>query len=747
MPFAKAENEMEKKKTGSFSRFSVVFLALLVFLAVAIGLYMGEYAKFNPINGTFQNYNPVRRLLDGQVPYKDFQDYLGFGHLYLGTAATLLAGGTYRGSLIAFTVLTFLSTSAVFIVLGRSVAGKKHMVFFTALCVMVFLAWQMIDKKWPVFPGNAPSAFSVGNSARMIRASVLPLTAMFLLAVKDGSGIRGIAACALISAAAFLWCNDYGISCWICIALMFFIVLLASGTGFVRAVLLSALELLLSLFFIFALVELFTLGHFAEWFKSTFGTGGYQSWYYNSLKSHYLYDLDFSAAVIIQALLCVYYLIRLIMKRGSRSSVIRYGIPAYFNMVCFCAANEYKLLSGGYLWEACEIVMGATLIAEVFSFVISRCDFERAFFKKAFVAVEVMLATGVALAAVAFVFMSSGEKQGTYVPQLGGYNAELGDDLLETSDFIDGRSFFATYASAQEVVEDKFQPSGTDYIIHVLGDSTREEYLESFVKGDHELAVTINEEYSFYEYWVQRANWFFYRELYGRWHPVYSNDYETYWETNEYPEENALTGNIAVEIADLGPAVKKLVIRTDKNVNGIADVFVDWSVKKNGSALLFHPMLYVENTGAVFACYPGSGAFAGYFDTNWLRAENSEFVPVTVSDGYGEAVLTSYPEKDTVLEIRKAACGRILPVQFDYVHISSAEISADGDITLSVVNTLRNEKIAEETKQIELSGERFEVIDVKKDSMLRITVGSQDIAKISELLKEMNMARCYKGAE
>lgn len=62
------------------------------------------------------------------------------------------------------------------------------------------------------------------------------------------------------------------------------------------------------------------------------------------------------------------------------------------------------------------------------------------------------------------------EKGGVYVEALGGHLTERGQDLLDTDTFLNGEDFFATYASAQEVVSDTYQPSGTDYIIHVLGD-------------------------------------------------------------------------------------------------------------------------------------------------------------------------------------------------------------------------------------------------------------------------------------
>lgn len=65
----------------------------LFIICILHAIPAGHYANFTPMNGTFQNYNPIRRLLAGQIPYKDFQDYLGMGHLYTGAIATYVIGG------------------------------------------------------------------------------------------------------------------------------------------------------------------------------------------------------------------------------------------------------------------------------------------------------------------------------------------------------------------------------------------------------------------------------------------------------------------------------------------------------------------------------------------------------------------------------------------------------------------------------------------------------------------------------
>ncbi len=108
--FCKKGKVLGRIKGCSMKRWIGAVEVFLLLAACALhGAKAGHYADFYPLNGTFQNFNPVRRLLDGQVPYRDFVDYLGLGHLYGGGVCTALLGGDYRASLTAFSFLTILS--------------------------------------------------------------------------------------------------------------------------------------------------------------------------------------------------------------------------------------------------------------------------------------------------------------------------------------------------------------------------------------------------------------------------------------------------------------------------------------------------------------------------------------------------------------------------------------------------------------------------------------------------------------
>lgn len=58
-----------------------LWILVLVLIGVAAGAERIWLSDFLAINGDFQNYNILRRFLDGQVPYRDFTNYLGMGVL------------------------------------------------------------------------------------------------------------------------------------------------------------------------------------------------------------------------------------------------------------------------------------------------------------------------------------------------------------------------------------------------------------------------------------------------------------------------------------------------------------------------------------------------------------------------------------------------------------------------------------------------------------------------------------------
>lgn len=729
--FTGVQRTKEKvRKVNSSTWLFVVEIVLMALLCYVHSVRAGHYANYFPINGTFQNYNPVRRLLNGQIPYRDFQDYLGMGHLYIGTLFTVIFGETYRASLIAFSFLTFGGLALLSFTVGLAVLKKKEI---SAAITNMVLVMLLIE---PAFFKNTVSGTSeilealeytlgTGNSARLVRGLILPLSIMLIWSaykvylsfsqknnwIRKHKNFITYAGIGFIAGFSFVWCNDYGISCWVCAVISAFWLSLARTRKFVKSLTNTGIEIVTSLFGIIITVLIFTCGHLLEWFTVTFETGGYQSWYYNSTKSYYLYDVDFSWIMLIQAGICIVYLVKLFIDRGRLESIRRYGIPGFANMVCFCAVNEYQMLSGGGAREVSLATLFLTIIFEICSFM-SRPDRKKK--EQALIAIASIvtsLAFIISSAKEEFIFKYMSDLDGTYVEAMGGNLTSLGEDLIQTNDFLNGKNFFATYASAQEVLSGKFQPSGTDYIIHVLGDQQRSDYLNTFENGDFEYAATINETYTDWEYWVRTANWFFYRELYSKWNPVYANTYEVYWERNTEDIENTTTENIVFSVEDISDTCKKLIIQTDSDVNGIADVYIDYSVNKKDSKsalFVFQRSLKVENTGKVYA---GQGS---YYESNYLRAQSQEYIPISVVNGYGEVTITAGPQRSTYLQLNKASCERIFTCTSEYLEIADITYDDNGSI-IRINNTSKNMNAIAGTLKIELQETSYNVREITND--------------------------------
>ncbi len=739
---------------------------MLILICFLHSLSAGHYVDFFPINGTFQNYNPVRRFIfsgGGGIPYKDFVDYLGLGHLYSGALFTWIFGNNYQASLIAFTFLSFLSLALLAVLLGYCILKNKKKVLVLVNFLLLILLIQ------PLFYKNAIGmtegivhglnyAQSPGHSARYIRGMILPLYGLLCISTdrlinkyqnkipkfnKYSEQIE-LVIIAILSGSAFVWSNDYGISCWVCTIIMVFWITYSRKRNLLTAFGATVTDMAISCGSIFIIIQIVTGGNFHNWFSFTFGTGGYQSWYYNSDKAFYFYDVDFSYIMLIQAFLCLYYLGKLYQKKGESFSVRRYGIPAFVNMVCFCAVNEYRLLSGGVLNEVALAALFVTAFYEIILLGQDMIGKRSESLARSVLVVSFIVGGAWCVSTlkdeIEFYFLE--EKAGEYEETLGGNMTILYDDIKKAEEFLNGERVFSTYASALEVVTDQYQPSGTDYIIHVLGDEQREEYLQNFKAGNFEYAATMKEDYTKYEYWIQRANWYWYRELYKEWHPVYTNSYELFWARNE-EEHNISDSHVNIEIIDIGESRKKIIIRTDETVDGIADFFIDYEIRKESgirSKLVFQTMLKVENVGTVYAEDP-------YYETNYLRNKSEEYIPVTIVDGYGEVILESCPESNTYLQLNQANCNNIYTVTYSYIE-GKQVVAIDDKTAISISNSVKNLDILEDAVGIIIAGEEFGIVEIVNDEeyiYIIVDCKSFSIEQISDMLDKNNMLYVSKA--
>ena len=233
----------EKKRSIIFrkildNKLFVLGIFLMVSICILHALYEKSLANFIPINGTFQDFNPIRRFLAGQVPFKDFADYLGMGHLFAGTVFTVLFGGNYQGSLYAFSFLSISGLALFSLLIATAFLQNKERAIFLTNALLITILVQ------PLFFQNAIASidsilyalqYSIksNNSARTLRGSILVI-ACFLIFIgylifnkwfqNKELKFKKYYPYILIAAVAgfsFARSNDYGIGAWLCLLIVF----------------------------------------------------------------------------------------------------------------------------------------------------------------------------------------------------------------------------------------------------------------------------------------------------------------------------------------------------------------------------------------------------------------------------------------------------------------------------------------------------------------------------------------------
>lgn len=503
---------------------------------------------------------------------------------------------------------------------------------------------------------------------------------------------------------------------------------------------------------IILIVFFITKGNIVSWFSQTFGIGSFQTYYFLSGKSYYIYNLDFSFSTIIQFLISIVYLILLLKHHGSFYSIKRFGVPALLNLTAFCAANEYKLLSGGYLHEVSQIILFFTVFFEILGCVIKNIEaLKKANFHIKIIATifTIMICTAwcgyLSYQKVLSYQKTNEDSNAKYIDSLGGYFYTKSNDLTEAYDFLDGESVWSTYASAIECMTSQFQPSGYDYIIHVLGEEARKKYINSFNESDFKYVATITPNVTDYYNWIYSANWFFTKELLKEWHPAFSNGYEMFWERNNDNENFVVSSkNIAVKSKRISESQYKIMLISTTDINGVADVNISYKSEKSQSwksKTIWFYHIKVKETNPIY-----EGQLEGFNLPN--NGENIS-IPVNVINGYGEIIVTSAPEENTKLEITDINCNNIYTVEHNYLHVLSTQQLPENIENYCVIE-IENNDILKTTgisiNSIEVNNKIIEIVDssysIDKNSCYLTAMCSE--SEIKKHLGKHSYLRLYK---
>lgn len=123
---------------------ALFFLAVCL-IAFQFGIEELYDMDFVCTNGDYQTYNVLRRVLDGQIPYRDFSNYLGMGVLAL-CAPLLALHNTFAGSLfvarfVAVAAFMLLTALTLYLISGHKLLSALGGLLLPKLLSSTLLTW------------------------------------------------------------------------------------------------------------------------------------------------------------------------------------------------------------------------------------------------------------------------------------------------------------------------------------------------------------------------------------------------------------------------------------------------------------------------------------------------------------------------------------------------------------------------------------------------------------------------------
>lgn len=664
-------------------------LILLAGFAAVRGLEDSFVIDYNITNGDFQNYNPVRHLLAGQAPYADFTVYLGAGELYGMAAILLLVGNTFARSMFAAEFLTWFCFELLVLAVCRAVfrtgrAARAMTAALSAYCLLAVQGTNLPGMNW--LRNLLGYASSSGNSARMIRSGALPI-AVLLCGVAlclwrafppkaDAKGLRKYLplgptlAVPFIAGAMVPWSNDMGASMYLAVSLAYGLFLLRQYGTKIRTVALRVGQyIVVSVLGLGISVTLISWGHPLSWLRQARGVSAYQAWYYGSgqgEKLYYLSELDLNWSFWVMLALAVVFAVVIFRARSQENAVRAAGLfamclgMAFWNILYCLLSSAQNGPDGGA--KALLAILVPVFAAAGLAWLAGHKERVFALLRRGLPPVAALF--GCAVLALGTWQQIDARIQGreegyTRVDSLGGWLGDNAAKLATEQSILAGRTVWSTYASALEAMEGQLQPSGTDYIIHVLGDSQRVAYLQQFQAGGFDLVQTPSYKVTSYERWSRNANWWFYRELYRYWVPV-GNTFvcggmHIFWQRNGV--DNDMGVATTVDIDQTAENVVAITITADDpTFCGVADLTLHYSHTVDADFLLrggVGSYLHVSPDTEKRLCEE-SGRESLNCEFFIPTDKDTYSIPVTMENGVGTVTLTSLPGDAAHLTVSSA---------------------------------------------------------------------------------------------
>ena len=526
---------------------SICFTSAVVFVGW-IYLVVGHFFHFDGYfaNGAFQLFNPLRRLMDGQVPGKDFVVFHGIGTVLLHLPFYFLFGQDLQASEISrFSVSGLLHLIAcvwLWSVLRNRINGWAPVILSLLFFLGAALALDRIFLPQNSLLGTRSAvpiyvALAMVGSQTWIRLALLAGFALIVSPEHGVATIAGLAACAGMSP----FRNEEGptasrfIICIAAACVTYYIVVSLLCNGEVA----GNIE--------YALIDVPTD----------------QFWYFGVRPNAYLpgdYGILLSSGYLTFASLWFLGLFVTVRTLPSKST---FSMAAIFLFVyaTFGTISQFGYLFHGNLQgsERALILISIFGLTEVHRknaiTLFAGCGF-----------VGFLLLGYVGRDAIAYSWPAKRPETGEFL------SPYWRQHLASIERLAPYGTIWSVYAGLPEASRNRYAPS-FDYIIHALGPKNRSNYGSTFDTANPDLVRLDNAKTWAYGWWLISSNWDFYRRVFLAYELAYEDKMSTLWirKTNSLP--------LSVDTPILSKIAGNCLTITDvSNFGGVHELILSYSV-------------------------------------------------------------------------------------------------------------------------------------------------------------------------
>lgn len=497
-----------------------------------------------PTNGTFQLYNPLMRLAQGQIPGHDFPFFHGVGVPLLHFPTFMLLGHNVFAAETSKFFVTFLlfmvGSWAFFYAFFRD--HKKAIIATAVICAIG--PYVAVDT---YYPGNAVlgvrTAFPLLVAAAVVweTSRTLRITKRLSLAYND------IAALILL-ALAFQFGTEQGLAAMAAFFLLKLVPIFKAKQKKPALVHFGAL-LLLGTATTIGLLAVSTRGHIFEALSyALVSIPNDQGWYFGVPPNYFIsweaiQAITFaSEAIVLYVAIIAGLALSFIAKKSNLLT------PLQQRAVLFLIAYGvivFIVSATGYYAPATHLIplQRGMLLVSIAAIVLFAFHFIQQ--KRMWFYVGLVLLAGLGSIITLDIRDRSVAVSKNDVKALlhTAKQARQKDDYFVLSQrWLDATNSFmplipkdatlwSTYTSVYDSLHGTLNPSkgGEDYIIHALGDERRNAYNQQFIHDRPDYVITMRPSFFSYEEWLWSGHWAFYKQLFTNYELIAHNRSHVLW--------------------------------------------------------------------------------------------------------------------------------------------------------------------------------------------------------------------------